>query len=250
MPATHANGVVSVSIDTAALPQCAAASTDAIGSVVVELFDRFQKQRLPATWFISDPKRHTLTNHIARTGNHELALVGNDGTIARLLESQRIGLTISSISENPAWRARDVDLLAKYGISVIRTTGPSRGSQHSPVRGGNRAIQPVRYGLWHIPVAATLHGGGWMPYFAQFQRLKRTIDQAVREGSICHVRIDAPSIARGDVASGLRAVERLLTHINHLRSGRSLVVESLHDTAIRLHPKRTLAAARSILRAA
>jgi hypothetical protein len=38
--------------------------------------------------------------------------------------------------------------------------------------------------------------------------------------------------------------------LNQLRASRSIIIESLHDTALGLQPKRTLAAARSILRAA
>lgn len=250
MPVTRPHGVVSISIDTSVPPASAGASTDSVNSVVVELFDRFQKQRLPATWFISDPKRHSLTDHIVRTGNHEVALVGGETAVSRMLECQRVGIAISSISENPAWNARDIDLLAKHGVSVVRGTGPGRGSANLSVRGGTRAIHSVRYGLWHIPVAATLQGGGWTPYFAQLQRLRRPLEQVARQGGICHLRIDAPSMSRGDVPSGLRAVERLLAVLNQLRANRSIIIESLHDTALSLQPKRTLAAARSILRAA
>src|SRR5689334_18464039 len=76
MPIASAGGIVSVSIDTAPASNNSATSTDAIDSVVVELFDRFQKQRTAATWIIEDPNRHVLTDRIVRGGSHEVAYAG------------------------------------------------------------------------------------------------------------------------------------------------------------------------------
>jgi hypothetical protein len=239
-------GTISVSIDADASSCRLAISAEAIDSVVVELFDRFQKQRVPATWVVGNPLRSTLTERVARSSIHEIALSGGSeiaahstgGAIGRLLQCRRAGLGISTITENPTWQPRDIDLLAKHGITVIRK-----------IRSSGRGVESVRYGVWHVSASVAL-GGSWMPYFAQLPLLKRTIEQAIRELGICHLRIDAASIARGDVASGLRAVERFLRHLDHLKTVRGIAAETLHETALRLQPKRTVAAARSILRAA
>jgi hypothetical protein len=207
--------------------------------VVVELFDRFQKQRIAATWIISDPQRHLLTDRIIHSGNHEIAHGG--GTISRLLDCHRAGIEISTMAENPAWQQSDIGLLAKYGITVVCRAAIARPAH---------CIQPIRYGLWAIPVCAVLPSGGWAPYFAQLQSLRSTVAQSMRQPGICHLRIDAAAIARGDVASALRAVERLLTHLSTLEKSHTISLITLREAAVRLQPKRSLPAARSILRAA
>lgn len=239
MPTASASGIVSISIDTDATLKNSAASVEAVDSVVIELFDRFQQQRTAATWIIGDPTRHVLADRIVRGGGHEIAYSG--GTIGQLVECQRAGIEISTVAENPAWQPRDVELLAKHKITVICRAAMARPSD---------SIQPIRYGVWAISVSAMLPSGGWAPYFAQLQRLRTTVGQSVRHPGICHLRVNAAAIARGDVASGLRAVERLLTYLETLEQSRSISVVPLRETAIRLQPKRLLPAARSILRAA
>jgi hypothetical protein len=239
MPSASVGGIVSVSIDTAPASKNSAISADAIDSVVVELFDRFQKQRTAATWIIEDPKRHLLTDRIVRSSSHEIAYAG--GTISQILECQRAGIEISTVAENSAWQQPDIGLLAKYGITVICRAVIARPS-HS--------IQPIRYGLWAVSVSGMLPSGGWAPYFAQLQRLRTVVGKSVQQPGICHVRVDAATIAHGDVASGLRAIERLLADLKTLEQSRKISVVTLREAAIRLQPKRSLPAARSILRAA
>jgi hypothetical protein len=240
MPIASTSGIVSISIDTAATSKNSTASVEAVDSVVIELFDRFQKQRISTTWILGDPKRHLLADRIVRGGIHEVAYGGE--AISQLLECQRAGIEISTVSENPGWQQRDVDLLAKHGISVICRPEMARFSQSS--------IQPIRYGLWAVSVNAMLPSGGWAPYFTQLRRLRAAVGQSLRQPGICHLRIDAASIARSDVASGLRAVERLLEHLKSLEQSRTISVVTLCETAVHLQPKRSLPAARSILRAA
>jgi hypothetical protein len=239
MPVASAGGIVSVSIDTTPASKDSATSADAVNSVVVELLDRFQKQRIPATWIIGDPKRHSLSDRIIRGGIHEVA--HGAGTISQLLECQRAGIEISTVAEDPFWQRQDIDLLAKHGITAICRSTMVRTPQ---------SIHPVRYGLWSISVSAMLPNGGWAPYFAQLQSLRNAVSQSLQTPGICHLRIDIPSLARGDVASGLRATERLLEHLKTLEQSRTISVVTLREAATRLLPKRSLPAARSILRAA
>jgi hypothetical protein len=234
-----AGGIVSISIDTESESTNTATSADSVESVAVELFDRFQRQRVSATWIIGDPKRHPLSDRIIRSGSHEVA--HGAGTVNQLLECQRAGIEISTVAENPSWQQRDVELLAKHGVTVICRAAMARFAP---------SIQPIRYGQWAVSVSAVLPSGGWAPYFAQLQRLRAAVSHSLRQPGICHLRIDAASIARGDVASGLRAVERLLEHLRSLEQSRTISVVTLCETAVRLQPKRSLPAARSILRAA
>ncbi len=248
-----ANGTsISISIDTGSLGSSSSVSSDAMDSVLTEIFSCFQKQRLAATWMIENPCRHALTERISRH-HHELALSGtpavvpsgmaenqtNSTTLGRLLECRRGGLNVSTVAEDGTHQQRDIDLLAKHGITIIRSAASA----------GSHRLQALRYGVWYVPACATL-GGGWMPYFAQLQTIKRTIEQTLRKTNICHVRIDVGSLVRSDIANGLRAIERLLSHLNQLQSTRTIAVETLHKVAIRLQPKRTATSAKSILRAA
>jgi hypothetical protein len=63
------------------------------------------------------------------------------------------------------------------------------------------------------------------------------------------MRIDAASLASSDAAVGLRHIAGLLREVEQLRSGGHLIVSTPREIALRLQPKRTVAA-RSILRAA
>jgi hypothetical protein len=210
---------------------------------------------MPATWIFADPRQHALASRIARHGGgQELGIFGGSiigssapprteakhGLLGRLLDCHRVGLNITTVTENTAWQRHDVDLLAKRGITMIRCPMSSR----------NQRVQSVRFGLWRLPTSAALQGGSWIPYFAQLQMMKKSIEQKIREIGVCHIRIDAPSIACSDIASGLRTVDRLLSHLDQLRAAHSVTIENLQAAAVRLQPKRTITAARSILRAA
>lgn len=255
MPTSSAYGAISVSIDAEAVSLSSPPALEAIESVAVELFDRFRQESLPATWVVADPRQHPLASRIARHGgNHELAVYGGSAIganavartdaqrslLSRLLDCHRAGLKVTTVTENSAWQPHDIDLLAKRGISMIRSSLSSR----------THRVQAIRYGLWRLPTSASLQGGSWLPYFAQSQMIRKTIEQTLRIIGICHLRIDAPSIARTDIPGGLRSVERLLEYLGQLRAARHVTIENLHQAALRMQPKRTLTAARSILRAA
>src|SRR5262249_5057659 len=122
-------------------------------------------------------------------------------------------------------------------------TGMSKAS------GSADGIQIVRYGMWHSPISATLHGGGWMANHSQLRLARRAVQQAVH-GESCHLRIDAVALAHADTAVGFRHIDRLLRELEQLQAGGHIAVRTLRDIAIGLQPKRTVAAAHSILRAA
>jgi hypothetical protein len=191
------------------------------------------------------------------TLRHEVALLA-DASLAKsdlsrtelvhavvqpLQSAAEAGINISTLAVEHAWHPRHIDLLTKHGLTMIRT--PHVFSSRTTT-----GIRAVCYGLWHVPVSATLKGGGWMANLAQLRFARRTIERAILHGGWCHLRVDAASLAAGDVICGLRTFDRLLRHVVQLRSAGHITLETLRDTAARLAPKRSGATAHSILRAA
>jgi hypothetical protein len=91
--------------------------------------------------------------------------------------------------------------------------------------------------------------GGWLGNRLQLARLTRAVNRTAARGGLCHLRIDAASLASGDVPRSLRTVERFLRHLVRSCQQHRITVETLRGTAQRLLPKRSTAA-QSILRAA
>ncbi|HTQ37908.1 MAG TPA: hypothetical protein VMJ32_02710 [Pirellulales bacterium] len=255
-----ARAFVSISIDADAISPNSDGSpqqSDAVQSVIAELLSRCSQQQMPTTWAFRNPSA-TAARRITDSGpGHELALL-SEATLAKadlsrgdvmqavvrpLQAAAEAGQSITTLAVPYAWQPQHIDLLTKYGLTVIRT--PHVFSSHTTT-----GIRAVCYGLWQVPVSAVLHNSRWMANFGQWRCMRRAIDQTVLQGGWCHLRIDAASIARGDAACGLRTVGRLFQYLYQLRTGGQIVLETLRGTATRLAPKRAVAAAQSILRAA
>jgi hypothetical protein len=165
-------------------------------------------------------------------------------TVVRPLQSAAdAGIAISTLALPHGWQPKHVDLLTKYGVTIIRT--PHVFSSQTTT-----GLRAVCHGLWQVPVSASLQNGRWMANLGQWRTMRRAIDGAVQQKGWCHLRIDAGSIARGDVASGLRTVGRMLQYLHQLRTSGHIAVETLRDAAVRLAPKRNITSAHSILHAA
>jgi nitrous oxide reductase accessory protein NosL len=245
-------GIVSISID---VDLASPADYDQTQSVSVELQDRFNKRGVAASWALANPIHGALSRQInLGRPDHEVALLAAEQphspesraqiverVVRPLKQAAAAGIFISSLAVVGRWRPQHVDLLAKHGITVIR--GSSR-------HGSAGRIEPVCYAMWHVPVAVDMRGGGWMANHAQLRLSRRAVGLAMRDGSFCHLRIDAAALAKGDVACSLRTVDRLLRDLVQIRDAGQIAIETLRDTAARLAPKRVLPAARSILRAA
>jgi hypothetical protein len=174
--------------------------------------------------------------------------------IQPLAQSAAAGIAISTMVVAGPWQQLHVDLLTKHGIKVIRSqqwiaSPQTAGAVSVNLRRVCDGVQTICFGMWHVPVSATLHGGGWMANHAQLRMAKRSIQGVALGGGMCHVRIDAVTLARGDSAIGLRHIDRLLRDLHHLRAGSHIAVSTLSDIPQRLQSKRSVAA-RSILRAA
>jgi hypothetical protein len=252
-------GVISISVDIGLASDDvfgAGASHDDIQSVCIELLDRFNKRQIAASWALASLATAVLTRQIlqARPG-HEIALLAGSQTssgsqsrgeivqriVRPIQQAAESGVAVSSIAFVGGWRRRHVDLLAKRGITMVR--GTSR--QHAGQR-----IEPVCYGMWYVPVAVDIRGGGWVANHAQLRLARRAIGLTMRDNGLCHLRIDVAALAKGDVACSLRTFDRLLRDLAQVRDAGQIAIETLRDTAARLAPRRILPAARSILRAA
>jgi hypothetical protein len=246
-------GVASVSVD---LDSASPAGYDQIQAVCVQLLERFNKRGIAATWVIENPFGGTVIRQItASRPAHEVAILAMpeqslaanpraqvvERVVRPIKQAAAAGVSISSIGVGGRWRMQHVDLLAKHGISVVR------GSSRQALR---QRIEPICYGMWHVPVAVDIRGGGWMANHAQLRLARRVLGLTMRDGGFCHLRIDVAALVKGDAACSLRSVDRLLRDLAQIRDAGQIVIETLQGTAARLAPKRILPAARSILRAA
>ena len=231
---------------------------DSKGSIIADLVAQTNQFRMAASWAVS---ASTLTPAMQKLVDgpvgHELALL-SDATLAKAEFSRSdimqtvvrplqlaadAGIEISTLAVPHGWQPKHVDLLTKYGVTMIRT--PHVFSSQTTT-----GLRAVCHGLWQVPVSASLQNGRWMANLGQWRYMRRAIDGAVQQGGWCHLRIDAGSIARGDVANGLRTVGRMLQYLHQLRSSGHIAVETLRDAAVRLAPKRNVTSAHSILHAA
>jgi hypothetical protein len=242
-----ARAFVSVSIDID--------GPDSIGN---ELIARCDRRKLPITWAARNLASTSLLRAVSSSQvSHEVALLTDSALIkgettrsellAQVAQPLQLAaardVNISTLAIAEACQPQHIDLLTKYGVTVIRT--PHVFSSHTTT-----GIRAICYGLWQVPVSATLHGGGWVANLSQWRFARKTIERAILRGGWCHLRIDVARLAAGDTACGLRTVDRLLGHLQQLQSAGHIQVETLRDTAARLAPKRSAAAAQSILRAA
>jgi hypothetical protein len=252
---------VSISIDADSPPDSsnhASWQGNPVRSIIAELVAQSNQMRMPATWaFSASTITPSMQQLVDGPLGHELALLSDPKlakaefsrsdimqTVVRPMQSAAdAGIAISTLAVPHAWQPRHVDLLTKYGLTVIRT--PYVFSSQTTT-----GIRAVCHGLWQVPVSAGLQNGRWMANLGQWRYMRRAVDCAVQQGGWCHLRIDAASIAHGDVASGLRSVGRLLHHLHQLRSGGHIVVETLCGAAVRLAPRRNVTSAHSILHAA
>jgi hypothetical protein len=241
-----ARGFVSLSVDVG----------DGRPPAMADLLAQFNRHNVAATWTVCDPAKTPLVAAILGSrAPHEVGLLvgpteGLDrglsrnqffvSVIGRLQTAAKKQIPISSVGVSNHWQPQHLDLLTKYGVSIVR----------APQARGNAMLRPLAYGLWQLPAAASLVGGGWMAGQTQTTRALRAIGQVAAQGGSCHLQIDAQSLAQGDAGTMLRLVDRLLAQLVQMRASGAIAIETLREAAGRLQPKRTQVPARSILRAA
>ncbi|HEY2880790.1 MAG TPA: hypothetical protein VGJ15_00100, partial [Pirellulales bacterium] len=148
---------------------------DTVTSVLAELLNRFEQFEIAATWAFHDPARTALARQIShRPSAHEIAVL-DDATTAhaefsrsyllnglgrRIQSASAAGITISTLAVFDDWQPRNVDLLTKLGLTMVRGCEPLARNVHGTVR-AKRGIQSICYGLSYAPTATVVHGGKW-----------------------------------------------------------------------------------------
>ncbi len=135
-----------------------------LSSVCQRIVRVLDKHNTPATWAVTDPSCTAISAVMmsSRTA-HELALLGDGSWIGpdagrtgfarhllgHLEEASSIGLQISTLAVEGADLRQNLDLLAKYHISMVR---PDAAGRRRSIQG--TIPRKLRYGLWQLPAAA------------------------------------------------------------------------------------------------
>ncbi len=236
---------------------------ESVNSVLIELLDRFNRREIPATWAFHDPAEALIATRIAaHSVKHEIAILDDavavhsqfsrayllNGVGRRIRAAAAAGISISTLAVFDDWQPANIDLLTKFGLAMIRGHRPLEREASCAVK-YTRGIQGICYGLSYAPTSCLVDGGKWLANRMQLRQVLRTIDRAIDRGEHCHIRIDAATLAEGDAAESLRAVDRWLRHLAQLRDGGQVSISTLRETVQQARPKRAIAA-HSILRAA
>ncbi len=260
MKVSLARGSVSISIDVETIAQPAASSSKTGDAQTIELLNRFNDAAIPATWAFTDPASAKAAAEVASsTVGHEISLLADSSRVANSAHPRKqfkqavirpIQLAaekkrrVSTLSTRQPWMPQCIDLLTKYGVTVVRS--PQISADGCNVGG----VESICFGLVHVFAHATVAGGGWISNRSQSGAAIRAINEAAATGGVCHVRIDMAAIGKWDSASAWQSVDRLLEHVGDLKSGGRIQIETLQQMAARLQRKRSGVPARSILRAA
>jgi hypothetical protein len=254
--ATASRGVFVLSLD---LPMPAARTLSASAhDAATRLIRQVRSHHVAATWSVSHgvnlAQVADLLNHGGSQNNNatgEIAWRGEaawtNGAIGRgkfaiaLAErtsaAHEAGVQISTLLLSDGSNVTHLDVAAKYGIRALSGSGSNSNRQPT-------GPQAMRFGVWQIPVTATISAAGswWMN---QARRAIHAINVASRSGSLCHVHAD---LSRPEAAAVL---DRVLAHVQRLRVEGRIAVETIGQAAARLsRPRVAIRPARSILRAA
>ncbi len=224
-----------------------------LDAVTVQLTEALALHHLPATMAVADPLHSAATEQITASPlGHEIAILGDASWVGRgagrerfsreldrrIHKARKAGLHITSLALRNVDLAENFDLLARHAMTAIRL-----GHVVSP------AQPPVlRSGMWQMPVSLALpHTPRWFQSTAGFA--KKTLRNAVQNGGIAHLAIDAGRLAEGE-AVRLVEVLRVLAIAGELQQAGRLEVLTLQQLASSLDRPEAIAPQRSILRAA
>ncbi len=230
-----------------------------LAEVTEQLFEMFNRHRLPATWAVGDPAHSAAAGLVAASETkHGLALLGDRYWIGktagrtrfarelarRVSQARTAGIEAVTLLPRVAPVAEHIDLVVKHGIrAVVETTDHADSRRETTT-----APRALHYGVWEfstterLPLRSSwLPGGGW--------KLFRKIRRAAREAATIHVVIDASAV---EVAgrSASNAIERLMRRVAKLRDRGLVQVETLGTAATRLSDLPVATPQRSILRRA
>lgn len=229
-----------------------------LAQVTEQLFEMFNRHRLPATWAVGDPAHSAAAALVAASETkHGLALLGDRYWIGktagrtrfarelarRVSQARTAGIETVTLFPRVAPVAEHIDLVVKHGISaVVATTSETAKRQTAS---GPRALH---YGVWEfsaterLPLRSSwLPGSGW--------KLFRRIRRAALDAATIHVVIDASAVEEVG-RSATNPLERLMRRVAKLRDRGLVQVETLGVAAARLSDLPAATPQRSILRRA
>jgi hypothetical protein len=219
---------------------------------MLQLADEHQ---LPVTWAVSDPAYSAATPLILRSSTpHELAILGDANWVGptagrtrfarelarRVSQARGAGINLNTLVTRVESVHRHIDLVIKQQISAVSGVEPPQAPR------GPAVPRALHYGVWEIPVAASLplrtrwwFSGKWF--------LFKQIRAAAHSGAEFQMVVDAPAIdheGHGD----LRLVDWLMRRVAELRNRGMVSVETLAQAAARLSAVRSATPQHSILR--
>jgi hypothetical protein len=266
------NGVAVISVDmtfgdVASAADRAIASKadfDALRDTSHWLLDLLDELGLPATWFVPESMISILGPRILGTSTqHEIGLcteanTNNQqpgrGTFARNLQRQLTlahasDIEISSVAIPRGGIVAHVDLLAKHGIAAVRCASSTRSA--GAKRTGWQHVEPLRFGVWNLPVTIHVERGALWERLLQGWSVSRRLERVADEQEYCHISFDIGSVAQGAPRRRLRRLLRAASRtFCSTQSTRQVQALTMAELAKRLAVPAVARSAQSILKAA
>jgi len=226
-----------------------------VAQVTRQLIATMEAERIPATWAVSDPAHSAATSLILNSAvDHEFAILGDSNWVGptagrtrfarelvrRTTQAHAAGIHVATLVPAVASIKAHIDLVVKQ--QIVAVAGLTRSSERSE----SSEPHALHYGVWQLPVTATLPlPGSW---FGSGKRtLWRKVSRSAKEAGSFHILIDAAAIAAAR-GSDLSVVTWLAKRISDLRDRGLLRVETLRATAARLSDVPAVSPQRSILK--
>lgn len=250
----RAKVVISVDLELPA-PTGSLAQQRQLDSLTRQLLKSLEQSHTPATIAVADPIHSAATELVlASSVTHEIGVLG-DATwlgptatrerFARELErrvgaAQAAGLPVRSLLLRDVQLTQDFDLVSRLRLTGVRT----RSTRH-----GLAQPEPLRLGIWELPVSVQLpHCGSWWSGGAR-GAVRRAIKKAACAGGVVHLAIDAGQFAERETLN-TREVEQVLEDVANLQAAGKLTLHTMADLTDQLGARRELAPMHSILRPA
>ncbi|HWB11989.1 MAG TPA: hypothetical protein VG826_22380 [Pirellulales bacterium] len=222
---------------------------------LADLCRQLAAAQLPATWSFSGPPADALRLAIDEHRGCELALLAEASWAAEGASRSRfcqgladglaaigsVGLTPATLSLPNGRLASHDDVLVRHGVRAVRVA--AGGSRQEPrvqrwwrrKETTLRAISPIRWGLWEVPVNVDLSVAG-------LAGATRMVDRTARHAGVVVVAADVTTLDRE-----AKRLPRLVDHLKRRSEEKLLRIETIAASVARQQvPRQT--PARSILR--
>ena len=215
------------------------------------VFQLLRKVKIPATITTPEPVCSKLVERLhAEPLRHEIALLA-DGSWAgpqagrtqfsrelarRVSVAKSQGATIRTIAVADAELNKDLDLLVKHRISVVR----------SPANAGFHA-QSLRFGVWQAPISFRSPLKGRWRFSGTEWAVTRALSRANQTSCLVHVVVDVATLGDPDEFASLG---RILATAQRRRQKGTLATVTMQGLVARMAPQRRAISAQSVLRVA